>query len=86
MTGEPKDRDENDLYDLKSLTVNQLKEELRERSLPLSGLKPELVACLSDALTLEHDLGDDNEEELDEVLKDENTDEDDFVNYDSGVI
>ena len=44
------------------------------------------MSRLSDALTLRNDLGDDNEEELDEVLEDENTDEDDFVNYDSGVI
>ena len=63
-----------------------MKEELRERSLPLSGLKPELVSRFSDALTLEHDLGDDNEEESEETLEDENTDEDEFVNYDSGVI
>ena len=74
LTGESKERGNNNLYDLKALTVNQLKEELRERSLPLSGLKPELVSRLSDALTLEHDLGDDNKEELDKALEDENTD------------
>ena len=45
-----------------------------------------LVCRLSDALTREHDLDDDNEEELDGSLEDENTDEDEFVNYDSGVI
>ena len=71
-----RERDHNDLYDLKALTVNQLKDELRERSLPLTGLKPELVSRLSDALTVEHDLGDDNKEELDEALEDENIDED----------
>ena len=69
-----RERDHNDLYDPKTLTVNQLKEELRERILPLSGIKPELLSCFSDALTLEHDLGDDNKEELDEALEDEKTD------------
>ena len=44
------------------------------------------MSRISDVLTVEHDLGDDNEEELDEALEDENTDEDEFVNYDSGVI
>lgn len=63
LSGEPKARDNNDLHDLKARTVNQLKDELRERCLPLSGLKPELVSCLTNTLTVEHDLGDDNEEE-----------------------
>ena len=86
LTGEPKARDKNDLYDLKGLTVNQLKDELRARSLPLTGLKPELFSRLTDALTVEHDLCDNNEGELEEVLDDENTYEDEFENYEAGVI
>ena len=44
------------------------------------------MSRFSDAWTLDHDLGDDNEEELDEALEDENTDEDESENYESGVI
>ena len=39
LVGESNNNNENDLYDLKALTIPQLKDELRERSLPLSGKK-----------------------------------------------
>ena len=51
------------LEEFRSLTVPQLKAELRERNLPLSGRKEELVARLANWLQHKHDLGEVIEEE-----------------------
>ena len=76
LEGESKNTDEHDLYDLKSLTVSQLKDELRERGLSLCGNKPELLERLTQVLTVEHDLGEEAEDEGDIVIMEQNDTED----------
>ena len=76
LEGESKNSDKNDLYDLKSLTKPQLKDELRARGLSLSGNKPELLERLTQVLTVEHDLGEEAEDEGDIVIMEQNDKED----------
>ena len=72
LVGESKHNDEHDLYDLKALTIPQLKDELRERSLPLSGRKSDLLERLTNALMVEHDLGEQVQDECDIAFMEEN--------------
>ena len=65
LVGDKDNTDKDKLDELRSLTVPQLKLELRERGLPLSGLKKDLVEHLSNWLIQEHDLGEVIEEEKD---------------------
>ena len=76
LEGESKNSDKHDLYDLKSLTKPQLKDELRARGLSLSGNKPELLERLTQVLTVEHDLGEEAEDEGDIVIMEQNDTED----------
>ena len=63
------EKNDDDLDEFRSLSVPQLKAELRERNLPLSGRKEELVARLANWLKHEHDLGEgiETEEVGDEI-------------------
>lgn len=57
VVGESTDRDENDVYDLKSITILKLKEEFQESCILLSGQEAELILCLTNALMLDHNIG-----------------------------
>ncbi|RUS87797.1 hypothetical protein EGW08_004462 [Elysia chlorotica] len=72
--------DTSTMEDLKKMKVTELKQALKDRGLPISGTKPELIKRLCSALGTEVDQG---EEDIDD--DDDDVLEDDILNDDAPV-